>query len=44
VAIANGVTYVAWIGTDGPTSPYPTGSINFASLISMPPIYTDGSG
>ncbi|HWX86158.1 MAG TPA: hypothetical protein VNZ48_21370 [Xanthobacteraceae bacterium] len=44
VAIANGVTYVAWIGTDGPTSPYPTGSLNFASLISMPPIYTDGSG
>lgn len=40
-AIANGTTYVAWIGTDQPA---PTGSLNFAAYAVMPPVYTDGSG
>jgi len=39
-----GITYVAWIGTDGPSDIFPTGSINFADLGSMPVIYANGSG
>lgn len=38
VATINGVTYVAWFGTDGQNK------LNFADLGSMPTIYRDGSG
>ncbi|WP_280445736.1 hypothetical protein [Nocardia brasiliensis] len=38
VATVNGVTYVAWFGTDGQNK------LNFADLGSMPTIYRGGSG
>ncbi|MFC9438355.1 hypothetical protein [Nocardia sp. NPDC057030] len=38
VATINGVTYVAWFGTDGQNK------LNFADLNSMPTIYRGGSG
>jgi len=39
VATINGVTYVAWIGTDQPGNPgLPTGRLNFADLGSMPQV------
>ena len=38
VATVEGVTYVAWIGTDG------ANSLILADLESMPVIYTNGSG